>query len=392
MLYVNGKPLEEVDQKFKDKYEKVVGRLQQASVSKDTFAVVFKTRPKDISQLKNQRGQYVTTSGDQHVPFERNVYDRDFNRTIHWRYTKTPLPEVGGKLDTSQAEIGDWFFQQDKITETIVDEELAFFLYYCDPLFGEKSENKKYYLLDARSENERLIEDKTPKVEFQYMLYGPESPLKTEQNRLYMVALAWGIEHADQRDRNDLIVRLEQEVLKGEQEKSRGSKYAKGIKEFIEDVKMGEKTKVRSLVQMAVDKNILHVDKRPQSMGVYWLDQYGNVTDKVITLSTRTKDYWLELTTDYMVNYPNALEIIKGDLKFHDKQQENAVAELGDMSIQYFFDHFYDDDMKTKVREVAMKCGAKPVGKSKPQVRQILLDYFKEHYDFHYENEMQSQT
>lgn len=388
MLYANGKPLDEASQELKDEYNEVVNRLWQTSLSDDQFIVRFKIRHSDISYLKNTQGQFVTTSGEQHIPFSQSVHDKKLNRLVNWVYSETPLPENNGRVDVSQAKIGRWFFRQDRITETITDEELAFFLYHVDPRFGEKNQNSKYQLIDTRGENQRRIEQKTPQIEFEYTLYGPQSSLADDE-KLQMVAQAWGIEQAGKRDRADLIVHLESAVLKGEQEKLRGNRYARGIKEFLEDVKMGEQTQIRSIAQMAVDHKILAVDKRPDRMGIYWTDTYGNQTDKILTLTQRTKEFWLDNLTEYLNNYPNVLDILKADLNWTKDFAENAPAEIGNMAIQEFFDRFYEDDMKSKVREVAMKCGLKPVGKKKPAIRQELLDYFNKHYGFEYKEENQ---
>ena len=399
MLYINGKTFDQTEQAFKDQYYKAIERLRQVSNSTtNRFSVTFKIKQQAITWLKNPEGGYFNATGEQFVNFNRNVYDKELNRTVNWLYSDSPLPETGkGTVDLNAADLGKWFFQQDKISETVHDEELAFFLYHVDPRFGEKSKGSYAYLVDVRGENEKVLERKAPVVEFEYMIYHPSSPLRSNKETLKTVARAWGIESVDDRAESDLVVALEKAVNRGEQEKQKGNRMARGTSEFLEDAKLDDKTRIRSLVQKAADRDVIAVNKKSSQSGVYWLDQYGIYGEKIISLTPRNKDMWIQQMADYLMTNTTVLNlleeelgegIIEEELGKGKKERKQGIFELEEdasfQDLQTFFDDFYREDMKSTWREVAKRCDIKSYARRKSEVKEELIQYFKDQYGFEY--------
>jgi hypothetical protein len=379
MLYVEGQRLEKADKQFQNLYNNAIERLKEVSGSKDQFHVVFKVRPSDVSQLKTDDETYVNTTADEGIVFDQTVYEPTLNRTVNWVYSEKPLPEKNGEVDLSRVGM-KWMFKQDSLTEIVKDQDLAFFLYHVDPRFGEREDNKKYQLVDNRGEAEREVESKRPEIKFQYTLY---EKLPENEDNLQTVALAWGVERSGEKPVNTVLIELERAVRMGEQEKQRGNRLAKGIDEFLEDVKLGKKTRVKSLVQLASDNKIIKVSMQKNNMGVFWLDNYEALSEKIIDLTPRNVNFWKDILTDYLLDNENVLNILKSDLEIHENDP------VIDMEYQEFFDRFFDKDMKKYTEQVALKCKINPKGKSKAALRDELLEYFKQNYGFEYK-ELQS--
>jgi hypothetical protein len=119
------------------------------------------------------------------------------------------------------------------------------------------------------------------------------------------------------------------------------------------------------------------------NMGVFWLDNYEALSEKIIDLTPRNVNFWKDILTDYLLDNENVLNILKSDLEIHENDP------VIDMEYQEFFDRFFDKDMKKYTEQVALKCKINPKGKSKAALRDELLEYFKQNYGFEYK-ELQS--
>jgi hypothetical protein len=393
MIYVEGIPLNKAEEPFKKYYQEVTQRLRQISQSsgrsEEDFAVVFKVRPKDVTQLKTKDGRRVNTTGDYCVSFHQVVHDKKLNKSIDWVYSEIPLPERDGRADVTKAPYGRWMFSQDRLTEIIKDIDLAFFLYHVDPHFGEAKDNRIYQLVDARGADEKQVESQLPEINFKYALYGEGSPLKKEET-LVTVARAWGVEEAETKPVPSLQVALERAVKAGELEKQKGNKFSRGIAEFLQDVHLGERTRVLSLIQMAIDKKIVRAVSDNKQAGVFWLDEFGALAEKIINLTPRNQRYWKDLFAEHLIGNPNVLQTLRADVGVIDKTDKDTGEVLKDFDAQDFFDRFYEEDMKGVTREVAQSVGISPFGKKKGQLRQELLEYFEKEKGFVYKEKEQA--
>ena len=174
MLYVNGKRLENADQYWKDKYEEVIDRLWKASKDKNKFSVVFTVAPHRIITQETVNGGKVHTTGTELVNLTRTIRVKDKDgreRNVNFVYSESPLDEKDGKVNAKDQTTLHRMFGDNNITETIRDEELAFFLYFVHPKFGEEGSKKPYYLIDERSRAEKKVELAQDDVEFKYLLY-----------------------------------------------------------------------------------------------------------------------------------------------------------------------------------------------------------------------------
>jgi len=225
MLYVNGKRLENADQYWKDKYEEVIDRLWKASKDKNKFSVVFTVAPHRIITQETVNGGKVHTTGTELVNLTRTIRVKDKDgreRNVNFVYSESPLDEKDGKVNAKDQTTLHRMFGDNNITETIRDEELAFFLYFVHPKFGEEGSKKPYYLIDERSRAEKKVELAQDDVEFKYLLYSSNSPIRQDENKMRMLAGAWGVEDAQRKELPMVIIELERLVGRGEYAKKMG--------------------------------------------------------------------------------------------------------------------------------------------------------------------------
>jgi hypothetical protein len=387
MLYANGKSIfEKGQEQFKEIYEQTLERLKEANESKNGFAVVFKVKPSRIIAQPTDQGFDVHTTADDFINFTKLVDEKDsqgITRKVQWIYSEEPLPKDGDTIDTSNAKKGKWFFKQDKISETISDPDLAFFLYHCHPKFGEAKNRALYQLVDRKHEAKTHVSKRQGEVEFQYVLYGENSPLQQDDSKLRIVARAWDVKNVGDKDKEILLQELEAAVQKGETYKKNGNKNSRGIAEFLEDTKLGEITKVMSYIKMAQEQEIIGInDYQPDRMGVYWLDGAGGFAGKILGLTPRSKHNWVAKTAEYLLNPNNVgiLNAIKTELGIAtQEEQENAGEPIDPQEI---LDNFFEDEYKSTVSNICKNYGIRVTGRKKELWMQDLIDIWKKDPQF----------
>lgn len=383
MLYVNGYSLESYaeDSWVKKLFNDVVERLEQAKVGQD-FAVKFRIKESKITSLRTDKGRIINVTPDEFINYKQTVTEKDDKgrtKRVQYVYSEDPLPEENGKVDTTGAKLGKWMYRQNTAEETVKDVELAFFLYHVHKKFGEKEDGRTYYLVDARSEATKKIEGESKNVKYKYILYADDGPLRQDEQKLRTIAQAWGVEDVMTKDPEVIVTELDQKVQEGEQHKKEGSDNARGIKEFIEDSKLGYMTQVMAIVQQAVDQNILGVElAKPNQLGVYYLDSNGGLAKKIIGLTPKSLDAWKVRAAQYLASPGNEgqLNAIKVELGIATEEEEqNAGEEIDPYEI---LDNFYADEYKTKVKEICKSYDIRIPGRKKEDWRADLIKVWKD--------------
>jgi hypothetical protein len=382
MLYIDGKRKESAGEYWQNKYEEIVDRLWKASNSKDRFSVTFRVSPQKIFTQYTTDGMEINTTGTEFVRLERTVQVSDEKgrvKKVNFAYSEEPLDEENGHVNIRKYTGLKRMFGDGKIFETVDDEELAFFLYFVHPRFGDKNNKVSYYLIDERSEAEKEAEDSQNEVEFKWLLYSPNSPLRQDEYKLRVIAKAWGVEDVNSETEIPLIIkRLKDRVLSGENVKNRGKSNMRGIKEFMEDTNMGTMVEIMAIIQKAYEEGLIGVETmRPNQMGVYWLNEEGDeFAGKILGLTGKTIDIWRTRLADHLMDNTQILNSIKSELGIAtDREEKQASKKVDYLDL---LDNWFDDDYKTQVQNVCKYFGLRTAGVKKEKWREQLIDVLKD--------------
>jgi hypothetical protein len=382
MLYIDGKRREEASEYWQRKYEEVVDRLWKASTSKNRFNVTFRVSPKKIVTQYTTNGMEINTTGTEFVRLERTVDVPDEKgriKKVNFAYSEEPLDEENGRVNIRKYSGLRRMFGDGKIYETIDDEELAFFLYFVHPRFGDDSRKVSYCLIDERSEAQKEVEDSRDEVEFKFLLYSENSPLRQDESKLRVVAKAWGVEDVNAETDIPLIIkRLKDKVMSGENAKKRGRTSARGIKEFMEDSNMGTMVEIMAIIQKAYEERLIDIETmKPNKMGVYWLNEEGNDhAGKILGLTGKTIDTWRTRLADHLMDNEQILNSIKSELGIATEREEKHASK----KVDYIdlLDNFFEYDYKTQAKNVCKYFGLRTAGVKKEKWREQLIDVLKD--------------
>ena len=130
------------------------------------------------------------------------------------------------------------------IVNTKTDAELAFFLYYKSPVFKAGLLKIDDPVAEARMEGDRARAE----LELQSALY----QVLSDEEQLKVVAQAYGMAGTAKMHPDSIRKQLKAIVLNGEVKK-RSDPSARGVKEFLEELKVTDAVRMRSLIKVAED-------------------------------------------------------------------------------------------------------------------------------------------
>jgi hypothetical protein len=122
--------------------------------------------------------------------------------------------------------------------------ELAFFLYYKSPAFASGLLKIDDPAADARMEGDRARAE----LDLQSALY----QVLSDEEQLKVVAQAYGIAGTDKKHPDSIRKELRGVVLAGETKK-KSDPSARGVKEFLDELKVTDSVRLRSLIKVAED-------------------------------------------------------------------------------------------------------------------------------------------
>jgi hypothetical protein len=128
--------------------------------------------------------------------------------------------------------------------------ELAFFIYFKSPFYSKREGKKGLLVIDDPVASAKAEGDKArAELQLQTALYG----VLADEEQLKLIAQSYGVAQTDKKHADAIRTELKALVLAGESNKKRNP-LAKGIREFLEELKVTDAVRLRSLVMTAIDK------------------------------------------------------------------------------------------------------------------------------------------
>jgi hypothetical protein len=352
MLYVNNErvKLDDPNSKYAQEFQEKKKEIERVG-----YPVVLRVLPTWISGSMTTDGQWV-----QHVPAQfinfTAIEEREDEGSVEWRYSPTPARVKNG--ETIFQERGKRFFENNRRTEKLGKDkiDLLFFLIYKSGKHG-----KIFEMVDDRAESEERVEKKRQQAKLTEVLYGANSPLTGNLDRLKTVAQSWGIESRGKTEAQ-MLDSLEMAVLQGEKYKT--EKGTRGVDDFIEDTKLGEMTQIRAMINQAVEQRIIGFDQSTYTYGWHYLDKNGKNKYKIMGLAPKSEDIKEQKLAEHLHKHKPALDTLKEALGIP-VQEDFDIEKLRD------YDH-------NTLVEFGKRYGIKVVGRNKEEVYREFEEKFSE--------------
>jgi hypothetical protein len=239
-----------------------------------THALTDESHPLHSQAVEYDRGvKYLQKTYGEQIKFIRpgfprktKGYDAKGNEVPNMREDSNPMliplkANVQGKTGKETWEICDnskllpnnlWEAtgrRSKSISEQIVvdtknESELAFFIYYKSPIFSSGLLKIDDPAADARMEGDRARAE----LELQAALY----QVLSDEEQLKVVAQAYGMAGTANMHPDSIRKQLKTIVLNGETRK-KSDASARGVKEFLEELKVTDSVRLRSLIKVAED-------------------------------------------------------------------------------------------------------------------------------------------
>lgn len=246
MLLVNSKPLADLPDKEKE-YKAGIKYLRE------TFGEQLKlVRPGHPRRTKgiDPKGRDVPNMSEPSPPMRVPLAAETFtDKGVMevWEYCQGSPQLLPNNLWKATGSRGK------SITESIVislqsDPELAFFLYYKSPFIPGG-----LLKVDDPSAEAKMEGDKArAELDLQTALYATLQ----DEDQLRVVAQAYGLERVDKQHPDEIRKRLKNTILAGEVKK-RSDPTARGVKEFLDELKVTDSVRMRSLIMTCMDNGKL---------------------------------------------------------------------------------------------------------------------------------------
>ena len=140
----------------------------------------------------------------------------------------------------------------DLTLDTDSDPEQIFFMTKIDAF-----KRGQLWIYDQNEEEDAVALERANARKLDNVIYGENSPLYIDTERLKIVASKWGVTNVENMSLNAVRNALYDTVVKGDDQKKKRSEGARGIAEFMADVSGGESVKIGSDIQGALDKGFL---------------------------------------------------------------------------------------------------------------------------------------
>lgn len=242
MLLVNSKPLTDLLDKQKE-YESGLKYLR------DNFGEQLKLiRPGYPRKTKgvDPKGRDVPNMSEPSPPMRVPLAAKSFNKNGAmeiWEYCAGAPKLLPNNLWEATGTRGK------SVTDNLVinlnnDPELAFFMYYKSPFIkgGELAVDDPAAAAKMKGDKARA------ELDLQTALYATLQ----DENQLRVVAQGYGLERVDKEHPDLIRERLRGVVISGEVKK-RSDPSARGIKEFLDELKVTDSVRMRSLLMTAID-------------------------------------------------------------------------------------------------------------------------------------------
>ena len=201
----------------------------------------FPRRVKGIDVRGNEVDNMADVSAPMLVPLQANVKGK-LGMEI-WAYCKGAPKLLPNNLWEATGKRS--LMVEENITVSLKREpELAFFLYYKSPVFSAKLLQVNDPVAEAKEEGDKARAE----LDLQTALYGTLG----DEEQLRIVAQAYGIAGVEGKHPDKIRKELKTVVLNGDKRK-RSDPTAKGIKDFLEEMKVTDSVRLRSLIMTMVE-------------------------------------------------------------------------------------------------------------------------------------------
>lgn len=247
MLYVNNKFLN-LDSKVSDEFDAIRKDYnQKISSLKLRFGdyVTLKTRTQPVRNSSGLLEPWKVVT----APLKQTVAGN--NGSEEWLYTKS-IPAIKDNYvvpDTLQEMIQ---YGELKISLDDDPDKAYFFIYK-----HEYVKSGKLYIVDLKKDEEDKAEARAKEADLNSLIYGSQSALNLDKEKLRVVAKRWGVGNVEKMTPAQIKNALYDVVREGEYLKKTNSDR-RGIYEFVEDCRIGNEVMIGSVIQEAIDQQLLY--------------------------------------------------------------------------------------------------------------------------------------
>ena len=321
MIYVNGERIKlNGDGQYAKEFQEKKPEIEALG-----WPVKLRILPTWVSGTQSSDGQWVQNVPPQFINYVATEFRED-EGSIEWRYSPTPARKRGDELVFPTR--GERFFENNKRVESFRKDQidLLFFLIYKSPHKG-----RIYEVVDERGEAQKRVNTKREQAKLTEALYGPNSPLYGNINLTKTIAQSWGVSDVQRKTEALLIDELERIVMNGQRLKEKG-KNVRGIDEFVKDLQMDELTKIRAVIQEAVDANVIAFNENTHNYGWFFLDSKGKWSQKIQTMSPRSYDIKQQKLAEYLLHNKSVLNMIKAEIGQEQEPDDIDPSKIREMS------------------------------------------------------------
>lgn len=250
----------------------------------------------------------------------------------------TPEPKANGLWDMGA--IKSKTIKEDILVNINEEPDLAFFLYKISPFV----KRKLIKVADPVADDSELGEAERELTERKYAVWN----MLSDETKLKRMARAYGVASVDTKQPNAIRKELEQ-VLEKNDKLKRQNPAIKGVKEFIEEMKVTDALLLRAFIQKSID------DKKLE----YRPDGRWRIGDKIVVQVPASE---MSKKNDYLCNY-----LMAGNNS--DKYQEF----IKDLINKEYLDGITD---KKEWHWLSKVSGFNPEFKKIEEVKQVTTEFF----------------
>jgi len=300
MIYVNSERVDLSDTsqsyKFKDivsEYYDTVTRLKE----RHGKTLTLKTRqPNRKDKVTGNIRPYKPYS----FPYKTVVGTRNTGEQV-WIYSKS-----GAQIENGVVKPNESHFQILKGNLHVDLEEDPDFAFFLTKHNAVKRGILQIY--DPQAINDSVAEKRIQEAKFNNLIYSPTSVLFEDISKLRLIAKKWGIENVEKRSTNELRNNLYDVVTSGEVLKQRDAS-SRGVAEFLDDVDDGDALNVADVMQTAIDRKVLYLDRETSEWKLLVNKEHMPVS--IMMVNSQDHHRARQVLLDYLMNNPYDVDTIK---------------------------------------------------------------------------------
>lgn len=352
MLFANNERVKlDGDSKYAKDFKKKAKELEEIG-----FPIILRILPSWVSGTQDMTGKWVPFIPPQFIDYSAIEYSED-EGTIEWRYSPTaPRKRADGTLIFNSR--GTRFFENHRRTEKFYKKDIDF-LYFV--IYKSGYNGSIFEVVDERREAREQVKAERQKTRLDEALFGSSSPFNNNSELLRTIAMSWGL-NVEGRSDDALLISLKNSVLNSERLKNQGKYGMRGVDGFLQDINLGDTTKIRALIHEAINKNVIAFDDNPHNYGWFFLDDVGQLKDKIVGLSPKSEDIKEQRLAEYLMKNPSIADTIKQGCGYEVKD------DFDPSKIREY--------TKKELTEQGKKIGINVVGRKKEDVCRDFEEYY----------------